>query len=85
MVVWGFGVGVLDLVFEVEVFSWLGLGPVVRGFLGFGGWSSLYKHKRITLGKKWCVQNMQSKCSKFNPSITKSLILWVIDKSHFGA
>ena len=45
MVVWGFGVG---------VFSWWGLGPVVWGLLGFLGWGSLYKHKRITLGKKWC-------------------------------
>ena len=45
MVVWGFGVG---------VFSWWGLGPVVWALLGFLGWGSLYKHKRITLGKKWC-------------------------------
>ena len=47
----GFGVGVLDWVFRVGVFSWLGLGPVVWGLLGFLDWGSLYEHKRITLGK----------------------------------
>ena len=50
MVVWGFGVGVLYWVFGV--FSWWGLGPVVWGLLGFLGLGSLYKHKRINLGKK---------------------------------
>ena len=50
--VWGFGVGVLYWVFGVEVFSWWGLGPVVWGLLGFLVWGSLYKHERITLGKK---------------------------------
>ena len=28
--------------------------PVVWGLLGFLGKGSLYKHKRISLGKKWC-------------------------------
>ena len=51
MVIWGFGVGVLDLVYEVGVFSWWGLGPVVWGSLGFYGLGSLYKHKIINLGK----------------------------------
>ena len=50
--VWGFGVGVFYWVFGVGVFSWWGLGPLVWGLLGFLGWGSLYKHKRITLGKK---------------------------------
>ena len=50
--VWGFGVGVLFWVFGVGAFSWWGLGPVVWGLLGFLGLGSLYKHKRITLGKK---------------------------------
>ena len=27
---------------------------MVWGLLGFLGWSSLYKHKRITQGKEWC-------------------------------
>ena len=58
MVVWvwgfGFGVGVLNWAFQVGVFSWWGLGPVVWGLLVFLGWGSLFKHKRITLGKKWC-------------------------------
>ena len=57
MVVWGFGVGVLIWVFGVGVFSWWVLLPVVWGLLGFLAWSSLYKHKRITLGKKWCSFN----------------------------
>ena len=48
----GFGVGVLFWVFGVGVFSWWGLGPLVWGLMGFLGWGSLYKHKRITLGKK---------------------------------
>ena len=37
MVVWGFGVEVLDLVFGVRVFHWWGSGPVVWGFLGLFG------------------------------------------------
>ena len=44
----------LRLGFGVGVFSWWGLGPVVWGLLGLLGWGSLYKHKRITLGKKLC-------------------------------
>ena len=51
MVVWGFwffrflGLGV-----SVDG-AWL-LGSVVWGLLGFWGWGFLYKHKRLTLGKK---------------------------------
>ena len=62
--VWGFWV--LDWVFGVWVFCWRGLGPVVWGLLGFLGWGSLYKHKRITLGKTWCVYNISHyKCLWF--------------------
>ena len=48
MVVLGFGsyIGFLGLGFLVVVW-----GLWCRAFLGLG---SLYKHKRITLGKKWC-------------------------------
>ena len=35
MVVWGFGVGILDRVFGVEIFNLWGLEPVVWGLLGF--------------------------------------------------
>ena len=51
---WWFGVLGLGSywVFGVGVFIWWGLGPVVWGLLGFLGLGSLYKHKRITLGKK---------------------------------
>ena len=49
MVVWGFGFGVLLLVFGVGVVSYWGLEHS-----GFWGWGSLCKHKRITLGKKYC-------------------------------
>ena len=49
---WGFGYRVLDWVFGVFVFSWWGNVPVVaallRVFLGSG---SLYKQRRINLGK----------------------------------
>ena len=55
MVVWGFGVGVLDWV--LGVFSWWGLGSVVWGLLGFWGWCSLYKNERITPGIK-CFNTM---------------------------
>ena len=55
MVVWGFGGRVLNWIFGVEVFSWWGLGPVVWDLLGFLGWGSLYKHKRITLGKNGAI------------------------------
>ena len=54
MVVWGHGVGVLYWDFEwgfsVYEFGASGVGPS-----GFLGWGSLYKHKRITPEKKWCV------------------------------
>ena len=33
----------------------MGFGTVMWGFLVFLGWGSLYKHKRITLGKKLCL------------------------------
>ena len=53
----GFGVlglgsyiGFLGLGFSVDGFGACGVGPS-----GFLGWGSLYKHKRITLGKKWCL------------------------------
>ena len=32
----------------------MGFGPVGWGLIGFLGLGSLCKHKRITLGKKWC-------------------------------
>ena len=38
--------------FLFKAFSWWDLVPVVWGLLGFLGLGSLYKHKRITLGKK---------------------------------
>ena len=55
MVAWGFGVGVL--------YGLLRLGFSVDGVMGlwcgafwnFFGWDFLYKHKRITLGKKWWI------------------------------
>ena len=52
MVVWGFGVGVLDWVFwglgfQLMRFEACGVGP--SGFFLVLG--SLYKHKGITLGK----------------------------------
>ena len=53
MVVWGFGGRVLYWVFGVGVISWWGLEPVVWGLLGFLARGSLYKHKRINLGKSW--------------------------------
>ena len=54
----GLGFGVLGLVFE-----FFGLGHSVDGvwvpwcgaFWVFWVWGSLYKHKRITLGKKCCL------------------------------
>ena len=57
---WWFGVGVLYWVFGVGVFSWWGLGPVVWGILGFLGWGSLYKHKRITLETKMVRERQHS-------------------------
>ena len=39
------------MVFRVGVFSSWVVGPVVWGLLGYLGWGSLYKHKKITLGK----------------------------------
>ena len=59
IVVWGFGVGVLYLVlgFWGWGFQLMGFGPVVWGVLGFLGWGSLYKHKIITLGKKWYLRD----------------------------
>ena len=55
----GLGFGVLGL---GSYFGFLGLGLSVDGVWGlwcgafwvFLGLGSLYKHKRITLGKKWC-------------------------------
>ena len=43
---WGWG-------FQLIGFGACGVGP--SGF--FLGWGSLYKHKKITLGKKWCYAN----------------------------
>ena len=51
---------ILYWVFGVGVFSWWGLGPAVWGHLGFLGWGFLYKHKRITLGKKMVLQYLVS-------------------------
>ena len=50
MVVWGWGVGLgfCGWGFQLMGFGVCGVGPSV--FLG--GWGSLYKHRRITLGKK---------------------------------
>ena len=50
----GLGLGVLVWIFRVGVYSWWGLGPVVWGILGLLCWGSLYKHRRMTLGKKLC-------------------------------
>ena len=50
----GLGLGVLVWIFRVWVYSWWGKEPVVWGILGLLGWLSLYKHKRMTLGKKLC-------------------------------
>ena len=79
--VWGFGVGVLYWVFGVGVFSWWGLGPVVWGLLGFLGWGSLYKHKRITLGKKSCLcdtRYLQTEC----PDVRTSISIGLCEGSH---
>ena len=51
MVVWGFGVEVLDLVFgDGFPVDWV-CGLWCGAFWVFLGWGSLYKHKRINLGK----------------------------------
>ena len=62
----GFGVGVLDWVFCLGGFGFWGLGPVVRVLLGFLGWDSLYKHKRVTQGKRWCVYMLYNLCLVMN-------------------
>ena len=49
----GFGVAVLNWFFGIAIFSWWDFGPVVWGQLGFWGPGSLYKHIRLTLGKKF--------------------------------
>ena len=57
MVVWVFEVGVLDWVFGVVVFQLMGFDAcgVRSGLLGL---AALYKHKRITLGREWCMSMM---------------------------
>ena len=50
MVVWGFGVWVLDSGFLGWGFQLMGFGA----FWVLWGCGSLYKHTRITLGKEWC-------------------------------
>ena len=35
-------------------FQLMGIGACGVGPSGFLGWGSLYNHKRMTLGKKWC-------------------------------
>ena len=47
----GLGVWFFFWVFGVGVFCFWGLGPVVLGLLGFWDRGSLYKHRRINLGK----------------------------------
>ena len=79
---WGFGVWVLVWVFGVGVFSCWGLRPVVWGLLGFWGWGSLYKHKRITLGKKWwenLLYKLQNHVSGFwlQSNITVNTVIFV--------
>ena len=58
MMIWGLGFGdeVLDWVFGVALFSLWGLEPVVRGLLGFWGWSSLYKQEEYHWEKKLCLR-----------------------------
>ena len=60
LVVWGLGVWGrgLGLGFWVWGFRWWGFGPGVWGLLGFWGWGSLYKHRRITLGKNLLFLNL---------------------------
>ena len=56
MVVWGFGFWGWGLILSFWGWGFLlmGFGPVVWSlFEVFWVWGSLYKHKRITLGKKW--------------------------------
>ena len=67
----GFGsyIGFLD----VGVFSRWSLGPVVRGLQGFMGWGSLYKHKRITLGKNGAVQTPRYEMHNFEEWVGKTV------------
>ena len=54
----GWGVGVLGSwigSFGVGLFSWCGFGLWCRAFYDFWGWDSLYKHRRITLNQKLCL------------------------------
>ena len=53
---WGLRLGFWGWGFQLMGFGACGVGPS-----GFLGWGSLYKHKRITLGKKWCVRARASK------------------------
>ena len=58
MVVWVFEVGVLDWVFGVVVFQLMVFGACGVGRSGLLGLAALYKHKRITLGREWCMSMM---------------------------
>ena len=49
---WGWGLG---LGFWVRGFQLMWFGPVLRGHLDSLGLGSLYKHRRISLGKKLCL------------------------------
>ena len=60
MVVWGLGfrcwgliLGFLGWGFQLMGVGACGVGP--SGFFGLG--LSIYKHKRVTVGKKWCGEN----------------------------
>ena len=62
--------------FRVGVFIWRGSGPVVWGLLGFLDWGSLYKHKKINLGKKWCVRHIEQ--SIFFCILLYSVLIWTV-------
>ena len=54
---WGLILGFCGWGFQLMGFGVCGVGP--SGF--FFGWGSLYKHKRITLGKKMVLEGLRKR------------------------
>ena len=79
MVVWGLRFSVWNWVFGVGVFSWWGFGPVVWGHLGFFlGLTLLYKHQRITLGKKETLRQPVTTVKGFCGKFASKMLLYCI-------